>query len=89
MIQSPNTNKIYIGMTSKSINIRFSNHLRSARKHSKKYCSSREIIRRGGATIKEIARCEIKDHALRLEKLYITVFYGGICCNILKNTLGD
>jgi predicted GIY-YIG superfamily endonuclease len=85
MIESPNINKIYIGMTSIALEQRFSNHKRCARKHSTKYCSSQDIIRAKDATIRQIAFCQNKTIALRLETMYINKFYKGKCCNKLKN----
>jgi len=89
IIESPNINKVYIGITSKSLGQRFSGHKRTARKHSQKYCSSKDIIRAGNCTIRLLETHNDKITILQREKYYINDVYGGICTNILKNNLGE
>lgn len=89
IIESPNINKVYIGITSRTLGQRFSGHKRTARKHSKHYCSSKDIIRAGNSTIRELETHNDKITILQREKYYINDVYGGKCTNILKNTLGE
>ena len=79
-IVSPNTDKIYIGSTKRTLRQRMNNHISEYNK--KRYCTSKIILAAGNATIEliEVFNCDNRKELHQREGYYIRL-YINICVN--------
>lgn len=82
IIRSPNTDRVYIGCTARSLRKRMNDH--SLRRGN---CSSIEVIKTGGAYIELLENypCDNRAQLEEREKHYMK-FYYNICVNWMNST---
>jgi hypothetical protein len=83
-ITSPNTDKIYIGSTTRTINRRYGQHMTTYRafmKGNKKYCTSIEIIKCGDSRIEMIEVVEGTKQEIHTRERYYIELHNGNCIN--------